>query len=90
MTEANLLPWGGHADCAGAAAIVAPANKHEAKFWLHIADEIAEVVAHGGRGTLAGLWGHLNARFGRVTEHDLAGGLAMTPAHIREAFTDER
>ncbi|ARJ64678.1 hypothetical protein WV31_02825 [Magnetospirillum sp. ME-1] len=65
-----------------------PINSREARFHRHIADEIAEVVAHGGRGTMAALLAHLNVRFGRVTESDLAAALVLAPGHVREAFRD--
>lgn len=69
-------------------AAASPTNPREIRFQRHIADEIAEVVAHGGRGTLAALLAHLNVRFGRVTESDLAAALVLAPGHVREAFRD--
>lgn len=56
------------------------------RFLRHIADEIGEIVAHGGRGTVAGLLDHLRTRFGAVSEDEVAVALELVRPEIREAF----
>lgn len=51
-----------------------------------LSDEISEVVAHGGRGSMLGLLEHLRVRFGNVGADDLVAAMAMAPAHVRENF----
>lgn len=53
-----------------------------------LADEIAEILAHGGRGSFDGLVQHLEVLFGTIEAEDVRAAIGLLPAWAgaREAF----
>jgi hypothetical protein len=61
-------------------------TRHQRRFHRQIADEIAQIADHGGRGSRQALWAHLKVRFGQVEADDLLHGLDLLPTTISERF----
>ena len=90
MSATALPSVGALAGEVGLSGISPDLPRHHLRFLRQLTDEISEIVAHGGRGSLSALLDHLQVRFGAVTPDDLAHALALAPGNVREVFRDDR